>query len=102
MAEQRHGPLGPHQGRFYDEDDDLLALSSDDEDGITDAPSYVPIITILGAPGTRDPKERHAIYCAQCMIGVVDRYYRHGQREHSRYVLQLARIHRAVDGSVAE
>ena len=55
MAEQRHGPLGPHQGRFYDEDDDLLALSSDDEDGITDAPSYVPIITVLGAlrRGTR-------------------------------------------------
>ena len=99
MAEQRHGPLGPHQGRFYDEDDDLLALSSDDEDGITDAPSYVPIITVLGAPETRDPKERHAIYCAQCMVGVVDRYYRHGQREHSRYALQLARIHRSYDGS---
>ena len=96
MAEQR--VTGPHQGQFIEEEDDLLALSSDDEEEHR-VVSYLQLSEIYGIPETDDPREKWAIYCAQCMVAVVERYHRHQQTQPWREAMQLVRILHAYNGS---
>ena len=96
MAEQRI--TGPHQGQFIEEEDDLLALSSDDEEEHR-VVSYLQLSEIYGIPETDDPREKWAIYCAQCMVAVVERYHRHQRAQPWREAMQLVRILHAYNGS---
>ena len=95
LAEQRRGP---HSGQFVSEYDDLLILSSDEEDGI-DEPGVFQLAAVYCSPKTDSRKERHAIYCAQLMVGVVERYHRHQRSEDARYGFQLARIMHDYNGT---
>ena len=58
LAEQRRGP---HSGQFVSDNDDLLRLSSDEEDGI-DEPGVLKRAAVYCSPQTDSHKERHAIY----------------------------------------
>ena len=56
--EQRRGP---HSGQVVSDNDDLLRLSSDEEDGI-DEPGVLKRAAVYCSPQTDSHKERHAIY----------------------------------------
>ena len=97
MAEQRSTV---HKGPYIDADDDLLALSSDEED---DGTTYsMPLHSVFDPEIVSGPdphQTMRTVYHAQCMIGVVERYIRYKKQESVRYALQLVRIAHAHDGS---
>ena len=61
--------------------------------------SYLQLSEIYGIPETDDPREKWAIYCAQCMVAVVERYHRHQRAQPWREAMQLVRILHAYNGS---
>ena len=96
LAEQRRTI---HGGRFESENDDLLALSSDEEVELLGMPNSMRLREVYDDASCTTSQGARGVYIAQCMVGVIERFHRHGRRKAVRYALQLTRTLREYDGS---